>query len=127
MKELTRYHLTRAPFAAALGALIVGLGQPWYLGVAVGLGVLIFFLWAPHSGRYLVRSGVAPMRRDERTRAVAGAAARFAFGVTTLALAGLTLFLYLADRPDVPAPALLGIIALGWIAYLAAEFRQGRA
>jgi hypothetical protein len=127
MERMNRYYLTRLPVAAGLGALLVALGQPWYASVAAGVIALAFFFWASRGARYVGRSGSAGLRRDELDRDIAGRSARVAFAVTSLALGGLALFVYISDRADVPAAALLGVLAGGWVAYYAADFWQRRA
>jgi len=50
------YYISRLAIAAALGyALILG-GLVWWLGLIVAAVAALFFLLAPRSGRYLIRS-----------------------------------------------------------------------
>jgi hypothetical protein len=53
MKSLSKYYLSRTVIAIIFGLLFVFLGAPWWLGVFTGMLVLIGFVLALQSGRYV--------------------------------------------------------------------------
>lgn len=119
----TTYAISRAALAAIFsGALYMG-GLPWWGAVPAGILVLVFFLAARRSGRYVVESadGVAPLRRDERSRAIRDKAARNAFVATVLAVAGLTIAYGRVLDAAVPVTALSGVLALAVVTYAASD------
>ena len=120
----TKYVASRAALVVILGGALYAAGLPWWGAAAAGIAALAFFLVVPRSDRYVVRSedGVAPLRRDERSRSIRDKAARNAFGVTVLAVAGLTIaYGRVLDAP-VPVEALSGVLGLSVVAYGLSEF-----
>ena len=103
MSGMTRYYVSRIAIALALGLLLAFTGSSWWMAVLIGGLVLALFLWAPHSGRYAVHPehGVTALRRDEYTQVINDKAARNAFVVSMLALAGVIIYF------DAFAPALV--------------------
>jgi hypothetical protein len=118
-----RYVVSRAVLTAILGAALYAGGLPWWGAVLACLGALVFFLLAPRCGRYVVKAegGTAPLRRDERTRAIRDQAARNAFVLTVLALAGLTIAYGQVLGAPVPVAALGGILGLAAVTYIASD------
>ncbi len=115
--------VSRAALAAIFGGALYLGGLPWWGAVPAGILVLVFFLAAPRSGRYVVEKedGVAPLRRDERSRAIRDKAARNAFIVTVLAVAGLLLAYGRVLHAAVPVTALSAVLALAVITYAVSD------
>jgi 1,4-dihydroxy-2-naphthoate octaprenyltransferase len=124
-----RYVVSRAVLTAVLGAALYAGGLPWWGAVVACLGALVFFLLAPRCGRYVVKDdgGAAPLRRDERTRAIRDQAARNAFILTVLALAGLAIAYGLILDAAVPVSALGGVLGLAALAYAVSDLRLRRS
>jgi len=111
-----RYIVSRVGLVAALSAALYVGGTPCRRDAVVGGRrggglALIFFLAAPRSGRYVVQheGSVAPLRRDERSRAIRDKTARNAFVLTVLNVAGLTIIYGRVVTP-VPVAALGGVL-----------------
>lgn len=83
-----------------------------------------FFLCTPRGGRYVVKSldGIAPLRRDERTKAIRDEAARNAFSATVVALAAVTIYFGVIALNDVPVTILNAILALSLLTYAASDY-----
>lgn len=124
MTSKSGYYITRTLIAVAFGSLLVLARLPWWSALLVTASVLGFFLWAPRGGRYVVdaKGGIAPMRRDERTKAISDQAARNAFVCTMLALAGATVYFDFITPSDVPVAILSLVLALGMLSYFASDF-----
>jgi uncharacterized membrane protein YhdT len=124
-----RYVVSRAVLAAILGVALCAGGMPWWGAVAAGGLALVFFLVVLRSGRYVVqdRDGLAPLRRDERSRAIRDKAARNSFVLTILSLAGLTIAYGLILCTAVPVAALGGILALSVLVYVASDLYLRRS
>jgi hypothetical protein len=89
MKGLAWYYVTRLALVALWLLVIMVAGLPVWLSVPTAAAMVAYFVWLPRSGRYVVRQDrpLTPMRRDERSLAISGRAAAWAFVVETL-LAG---------------------------------------
>ena len=72
MTAMTKYYVSRTLLSAGFAALLVAAGAPWWMATIVWVLGLMFFAWAPRSGRYVVQEGggIAPLRSDERSRSV---------------------------------------------------------
>jgi len=88
-----------------------------------------FFLWAPHSGRYVVHPelGVTALRRDEQAQAINDRAARNAFVIMGLALAGLAIYYGSYVHANVPVTLLSYTLILGVAVYFISDLRLRRA
>jgi hypothetical protein len=97
-------------------------GLPVWLSVPVAAAMVVYFVWLPRSGRYVIREGqpVAPMRRDERGRAVSGTAATWAFVVETL-MAGAGMVWGVVSRQQVLTGFLGLVLAAGMLTYLVGQ------
>ena len=86
--------------------------------------VLALFLWAPHSGRYAVHPefGVTALRRDERTQTINDQAARNAFIVTVLIIAGIAVYFGTIAPTNVPVAILNLALLLGMLTYFVSDF-----
>jgi Ca2+/Na+ antiporter len=124
-----RYIVSRAALAAILGVALYAGGIPWWGAVAAGALALVFFLVVLHSGRYVVqdKDGLAPLRRDERSRAIRDKAARNSFVPTILSLAGLTMAYGRFLCAPVPVAALGGVLALAVLVYAASDLYLRRS
>jgi len=120
MTTMSRYYISRAFMAAALGCLFALAGGQWWAGAIAGVIAFAFFLWAPHSQRYTVRreAGVTPLRRDERSRSIRDRAARNAFVVTIVTVAGIAIYYGTVSPADVPVSLLSASLAAGMLTYL---------
>jgi hypothetical protein len=85
-----RYLVSRGVIVAVFGVALGFAGLRWWWAALAAAVTLGFFLVAPHSGRYVVRTqgGVAPLRRDERARAIRDKATRNGFVLTVLGVGG---------------------------------------
>lgn len=128
MTGKTRYYLSRAVLSAAFGSLFALGDGHWWTAALVGTLTFVFFLWAPHSGRYAVHFeyGVTALRRDERTQAINDQAARNAFIVTMLAAGGLVFYFGTIALADVPVHTLNLVLILGMLTYFATDIRLRR-
>jgi len=124
MRGMKWYYVSRALFAAALGAVLVLGGSAWWIGAAAGTLALAWFLAAPHVGRYTVHPdhGATALRRDERGAAINSSAARNGFVVSMLAIAGIIIYVGAFAMDGVPAPVLQWLLALGVVTYYASDF-----
>lgn len=123
MNRMVGYYLTRVLISAALGGILALAGSPWWMSVSIGVLALAFFVWAPRSGRYVVHSesGIAPMRRDERTQAINDRAARNAFVVSMLATAAAAIYFGLVAHANVPVLVLDVMLSLGLLTYFVSD------
>lgn len=120
MSGKSRYYLSRTAVSIAFGGLFVlSGGELWLAALLSGL-TLAFFLWAPYSGRYIFHPelGVTALRRDDRTQIINDKAARSAFVITMLALAGVALYF---GPAAVPAYLLSLLLFLGMLSYYATD------
>lgn len=120
MTRMVVYYISRTVLSGVVGVLLALTGFPWWIAALTSLAILVFFLWSPHSGRYVVQPehGATALRRDERTQAIVNQAARNAFGVTMLVIGGLVLYFGLIAPADVPLVMLQGTLILGLATYL---------
>jgi len=118
------YYVSRVVLAVALGALLVMTGSPWWAGSLIGALALAWFLWAPYSGRYVVRPDgrAMPLRRDERAESINNKAARNAFVLTMLVLGAVTVYYGISGLAAVPLPVLKGVLILGAVVYVTSDF-----
>jgi len=123
MNRMFSYYLSRVLISAALGGILALAGSPWWMSVSIGILALAFFVWAPRSGRYVVRaeSGMAPLRRDERTQIINDRAARNAFVVSMLATAAAAIYFGLVARTNVPVMVLDITFAVGLLTYFVSD------
>jgi Ca2+/Na+ antiporter len=113
------YIASRAALAAALAVALYFGGLPWWSATLAWVATLTFFVWAPGSGRYVVRDtgGATPLRRDERSQTVTDKSARNGFVVTVLAVAALTMVYGRVLEDSVPVSALVGVLGLAALTY----------
>jgi Ca2+/Na+ antiporter len=113
------YIASRAVVAAVLAVALYFGGLPWWSAAIAWVATLTFFVWAPGSGRYVVREkdGVTPLRRDERSQTVTDKSARNGFVVTVLAVAALTMVYGRVLEDSVPVSALVGVLGLAALTY----------
>jgi len=118
-----RYLVSRAALVAVLGVALGLAGLRWWWAALMAAAALGFFLIAPSSGRYVVETqgGAAPLRRDERARAIRDKATRNGFVLTVLGVAGLTLVYGLILDAPVPVAALGGILGLAFATYFVSD------
>lgn len=122
VRGLTWYYLTRlAVVALWLVVATVG-GLPPWASVLSAAAMIGYFVWLPLSGRYVVSKDrpLAPMRRDERARAISSKAVRWAFMVQILLLGGGMVWATLSHQDQLGA--IFGfILAAGMLTYLVAQ------
>ena len=118
------YYLSRAIVSAGLAACLALLGTPLWLSAASGMLVFLVFVWMTRSGRYVVNPGfgATALRRDERTQQIVDKAARNAFVVVTLILAGLVVYFGPVEKSDVPVGLLATGLAAGAVGYILSDF-----
>lgn len=124
MSGMGKYTISRGVVSAVFGLLFYLAGAAWWLAALTAALTFGWFLWAPHSGRYSVHPelGAAPLRRDERARAINDKAARNAWVATMLVTMGLALYYGGTDQVEVPVGALTLLLLLGIIVYYASDF-----
>jgi len=123
MTGMSRYYISRVLFSAAFGGLFALTGSPWWMAVLVSVVLIALFLYAPLSGRYAVHPelGVAALRRDERTQTITDRAARNAFVVTALVIAGITVYYGAISSASVPVVALQLTLAVAALTYFVSD------
>jgi len=124
MSGMSLYYTSRAMITVAFALLLALTGMEWWLATLMGALVLIFFLWAPRSGRYAVHPefGATALRRDERTQGINDKAARNAFIVTLLAIAGIAIYFGSIAPAAVPVAILERALILGALTYFVSDF-----
>jgi len=129
MSGMRSYYISRTLISIAFGALFLLTGSPWWMGVLMGALALGFFLWAPRSGRYAVHPelGVTALRRDEHTQSINDRAARNAFVIMGLALAGVSIYFSAVSKADVPVALLNYTLILGVAVYFITDLVLRRA
>ena len=127
-KPLTTYYLSRAVLSALFGMLFMLLGASWQMGALAAALTLVFFLWAPRSGRYTVQSqkGLAPLQRDERAQAISEKAGRNAFVVLTILLGGILSYAQIAGLHTLPVDTMGWLLLLGIVVYFFSDFALRR-
>ena len=123
MTGMKAYYISRASISVGLGLLLVLGGSPWWMAVAVTVVACAWFLAAPRIGRYAVHPelGVTALRRDERGSAINSAAARNAFVVCMLAVAGIIAYAGTAALDGVPIAFLQWLLILGIVIYFGSD------
>jgi uncharacterized membrane protein len=124
MTGMSRYYISRALMSIALGVFLAVTGSQWWLAGLASMIVLAFFLWAPHSGRYAVHPefGITALRRDERTQGINDKAARNAYVVSMLFIAGITIYFGTIASASVPIAILKFALILGLLVYYGSDF-----
>jgi hypothetical protein len=104
-------------------------GAPWWGAGIAGIVIFGLFVWAVHSGRYVVHPehGVTALRSDEYTRAIRDRATRYGFVAVTLALGVVAIYYGLIASTAVPVPVVGGILFLGWAVYYITDVWSRRA
>jgi hypothetical protein len=127
MKGLAWYYITRLVMVAVWLLVATVAGLPFWLSIPTAAAMVAYFVWLPRSGRYVVREDqpLAPMRRDERSRAVSGRAAVWAFVVETLLLGAGMVWGTVSGQQELTG-ALGLVLAAGLLTYLVAQGWLGR-
>jgi hypothetical protein len=127
MKGLAWYYVTRLALVALWLLVIMVAGLPVWLSVPTAAAMVAYFVWLPRSGRYVVRQDrpLTPMRRDERSLAISGRAAAWAFVVETL-LAGAGMVWGVVSHQQGLTGFLGLVLAAGMFTYLVAQGWLGR-
>jgi uncharacterized membrane protein len=125
MKGMSLYYISRAIVSIVFGGLFYLSGSSLWTSILIGTVAFIWFLWAPHTGRYGVHPefGVTALRRDERTQQINDHAARNAFVVLGIAVAILSIYFGSVLQTDVPARILNYALILGAATYYFTDFR----
>lgn len=128
MSILSNYYISRTLIALVFGGLLLAIGLPWWSVVSTIVVMIAFFLWAPKSGRYIVlsKNSIVPLRADEYGQTIRNRAARDAFVVITLVIAG-TIFYGVIAQANISITLLSLIIILGWLTYFVSDFLQRRS
>lgn len=116
-KELWGYYITRSLLILAWVGLMFLLKARHEI---ILFGVLLmtgFYLWLPHSGRYVLRvdKPFSPLASDERERMISLQAAAYAFAVLVILLAASVIWSGLCGRDMLPVELVSTIMAIGLI------------
>ena len=124
MSGMSRYYISRAIVSMAFGGLFALTGSPWWVALLVGIVAFALFVFAPHSGRYAVHPnlGATALRRDERIQMITDKAARNAFVVAMLTLAGIAIYFGTVVSTDVPTLAIHLTLFLATLTYFLSDF-----
>ena len=125
MKGMSLYYVSRAIISIAIGGLFYLYDSSLWAAILIGAAAFIWFLWAPHSGRYTVHPelGIAALRRDEFAHQINNHAARNALVVLGLAIAILSVYFGSILQTDIPVRMLHYVLILGALTYLASDLR----
>ncbi len=129
MTGMKAYYVSRAILSIAFGAVFLLAGSVWWIAVLIAAVAFGWFFIAPRIGRYAVHPefGVTALRRDERTQVINDKAARNAFVVSMLAVAGVAIYYEALAAGSVPVAAMKWLLVLGAVAYYASDFWLRRA
>jgi hypothetical protein len=122
VKGLAWYYVTRLAMVVLWLLVAMVAELPIWLSISTAAAMVAYFVWLPRSGRYVVCEDqpLAPMRRDERSRAISGRAAIWAFLVETLS-AGAGLVWGTVSGQQELTDALGPVLAGGLLTYLVAQ------
>lgn len=122
-KSMKPYYLSRIILSVAFGSLLFVTGSTLWTAILLSGLILVFFLWAPHSGRYSVHPefGVTALRRDERTKVINDKAARNAFVVSMLTVGALAIYFSLFGAIDIPISAFTIVLVIGGLTYFVSD------
>ena len=125
MKGMSVYYVSRAIVSIVFGGLFYLSGGSLWTAILMGSVAFVWFLWAPHSGRYTVHPelGITTLRRDEHTQQINDHAARNAFVVSGMAIAILSIYFGSVLRTDIPVRFLNYVLILGALTYFASDFQ----
>jgi len=125
MKGMSLYYVSRAIVSIAFGGLFYLSGSSLWMAILIGSVAFVWFLWAPHSGRYAVHPelGITALRRDEHTQQINDHAARNAFVVLGMAIAILSIYFGSVLQTDIPVRILNYALILGVFTYYASDFQ----
>ena len=125
MKRMSLYYVSRAIVSIAFGGLFYLSGSSLWMAILIGSVAFVWFLWAPHSGRYTVHPelGITTLRRDEHTQQINDHAARNAFVVSGMAIAILSIYFGSVLQADIPVRILKYALILGAFTYFASDFQ----
>ena len=123
------YYISRILLSILFAAVLALFGMPWWTAVLIGLLLIGLFIWAPRSGRYLVRpeNGVTALRRDERTQAINLRAGLNGFVGLMLTLGGVAIYYGVLNQSEVPASILSLLMGLGVVIYFITDFWMRKA
>ncbi len=123
-RELRWYYVTRGLIVLAWVALMVLVGARFEIILLGVLAMGAFYLWLPHSGRYLIRTDkpLAPLQRDERERMIAWQAGSYAFAVLTALLTAAVLGAGLRRQGTLSVDLISVILGVGMTIWFAAAF-----
>jgi len=121
---MKNYYVSRAVLSAGLAGCVAPLETPLWLSAVFGILVFLVFVWMTRSGRYVVNPefGATALPSDERTQQIVDKAARNAFVVVTLILAGLVVYYGTVEKSDVPVGLLATGLAAGAVGYILSDF-----
>jgi hypothetical protein len=123
------YIISRGILAVAMAGVFAATGTPLWLSAVIGILVFLLFLWLPRSGRYVVRPelGATALRRDERTQQITDKAARNAFVVLGLVVAGGSIYFGAAEPSQVPVGFLTTALTVGALTYFLSDLIMRRS
>jgi hypothetical protein len=122
-KNMMPYYISRIVISAVLGLLLFLTGSPILNATLTGGLILVFFLWAPHSGRYSVHPefGVTALRRDELTQTINDTAARNAFIVSMLIISAIAVYFGSFGGINISINIFKMVIATGALTYFVSD------
>ena len=123
MTGMKSYYVSRAIISMAFGILFAT-GSTWWTGILAAILAFAWFLLAPHIGRYSVHPefGMTALRRDERAQVINDKAARNAFVISMLALAGAIVYFGTLAVTSVPTAVFKWVVILGIVVYYVSDF-----
>lgn len=123
MSGMRFYYISRTVVAVAFSAAFFLSGAPWWQAALILVVALLYFYWAPHSGRYAVypERGVTALQRDEHTQGISDKAGRNAWIALTLAGVALVLYSHGSEAQVMPVQWLSWMLILGVMTYFASD------
>lgn len=119
VKNMIPYYLSRLGLVVIIGIFLLATGSSIWISILISVILLAFFIWAPHSSRYSVHPefGITALRRDEFTEVINDKAARNAFVVSMLVLAGIAIYFGYEGLILIPASLIKWTLVIGILTY----------